>query len=76
MDLYALAKPLLAGAARHVMTAVAGVLIAQGAITTDQQAQFVTIASGIAVWAAGYAWSAWQKKQTLTPAPAKTGVPY
>lgn len=58
-------QPLITGLARHAMTAAAGALAGLGAIQTDQQTQFISIGSGILVWLAGYAWSAWQKRQQV-----------
>lgn len=66
---FGIVKPLATAALRHGTTAVAGVLVSVGALQSDQQTQFVAIASGIAVWLVGYAWAAYstyaanQKKQ-------------
>lgn len=58
LDLF---KPLLTAAARHLMTGLGGSLVALGALQPNQSTEFVDVASGLAVWAVGYAWSAWQK---------------
>jgi hypothetical protein len=54
-------QAILAGLARHALTGVAGSLVTVGAIQSGQKEQFLTIASGIVVWAVGFAWSWWQK---------------
>lgn len=53
---------LVGAGARHALTGVAGFLVGTGALQSDQQAQFVSIAAGIVIWLAGYGWSALQKK--------------
>lgn len=63
MDFKTDIEPLVSGLARHVITGLAGSLVTAGAIQKDQQTQFIAIGSGILVWAAGMAWSAWQKRQ-------------
>lgn len=57
------AAPILKGQVRHLVTALAGALVAAGAITPDQQTSFITIATGIVVWIAASAWSAYDKVQ-------------
>jgi hypothetical protein len=48
--------------ARHVLTGIAGSLVTVGAIHPGaDESSFVTIGSGIAVWAVGAGWSWWQK---------------
>lgn len=57
-----LIRMMVTAGARHALTGISGALIANGAIQNDQQAQFISIATGIIVWLAGFAWSAMQKK--------------
>lgn len=57
-----LLRMMVSAGARHLVTAVAGSLVTAGAIQSDQQTQFVTIATGVVVWAAGLAWSYANKK--------------
>lgn len=59
---------LLAAITRHLMTALAGVLVTAGALQTDQQESFVGIGVGICVFLAGLAWSAIQKQGVKTAA--------
>ena len=52
----------IGGVARHVLTGVAGYLVAAGAIHSGQeQTQFVSIGCGIVLWAVGLGWSWWNK---------------
>lgn len=55
-------KASVAAFARHSLTTVAGYLVAKGALASDQGSSFVTIASGVIVWAVGYLWSLYNKK--------------
>jgi hypothetical protein len=57
----------IASAARHALTGLGGVLVTAGAIQPVQQDQFVVMATGIAVWLAGLAWSAAEKKALTSP---------
>ena len=58
-----LQKLVIGGVARHVLTAIAGSLVAAGAIHSgSEQTQFVSIGCGVALWAAGIAWSWWNKQ--------------
>lgn len=56
-------SPIIMGLVRHGLTALAGALVSAGALQSDQSMQFVTIASGIAVWLIGFAWSVIQKQE-------------
>lgn len=71
-----LLKAIVAGIARHAMTAIAGMMLAHGMIATDQQAQVVSIGASIAVWGLGVWWSAQQKTQTLPQPPAADDPPH
>lgn len=53
---------IISAMARHLLTAVAGYLAAQGVLTSDKQEQFVTMGGAIAVWGAGVLLSCIQKK--------------
>ena len=53
---------IIAGIARHGLTALAGVLTAHGALAGSQQDAFVGIGSGIALWAGTVLWSIIQKR--------------
>jgi hypothetical protein len=46
---------------RHALTGLAGTLVTLGWIGNGDQASFVTMGTGIAIGAAGVAWSWWQK---------------
>lgn len=59
--LWDMAKPIIAGQVRHALTGVAGVLVAKGALQSDQSGAFVTISLGLATYVAGALWSSWQK---------------
>lgn len=59
--LWQMAQPIIAGQLRHVLTGLAGALVTKGALQSDQQGAFITIGLGIASYAAGAAWSWWQK---------------
>ena len=54
-------ETVIAGQARHVLTGVAGGLVAHGALTADQSNSFVQIGSGLALYGIGAGWSWWQK---------------
>ena len=54
-------KTVAAGQLRHMLTGAAGALIAKGALQSDQEGAFVQIGVGLATYAAGAAWSWWQK---------------
>jgi hypothetical protein len=60
-------KMVVGAAARHALAALAGALVANGAVQGDQTTQFVSIGSGIVIWLAGYAWSAVQKHTISNP---------
>jgi hypothetical protein len=54
----------LKGQTRHVLTAVAGYLLARGAIPDQaSQQQFIELGSSVVLFAAGCIWSAMEKKQ-------------
>lgn len=58
----ALLKDFALGQLRHMMTMIGTALGSYGVLaTSDQQAQFVTIGSGIAVAGTAQIWSWWQK---------------
>ena len=54
-------KPVLAGQVRHLLTVVAGALVGTGALQSTETTEFVSIGSGIAMWALVAIWSWWQK---------------
>lgn len=56
-----LIRMIVSGTARHILTSAATLLAGYGAISTDQETQFVSIGGGIIVWLAGVAWSAANK---------------
>lgn len=58
---------IVGAAVRHAMSAFAGILVANGAVQSDQAAQFVSIGTGIVIWLAGYGWSAVQKHTVANP---------
>lgn len=53
---------LVASIVRHAMTGLSGVLAANGALTTDQQAQFVSVGSALLLYGAAQVWSLIQKR--------------
>src|ERR1700737_3197876 len=63
--LWTMLHPVLAGQLRHILTVAAGVLIAKGALQSDQSGAFVQIGVGLATWAVGAGWSWWQKEGQL-----------
>lgn len=58
-----LVTQVVAAAARHLLSGLAGTLVTLGAIGHDQENNFVTIGVGIVVWGVGFAWSYWQKRR-------------
>lgn len=54
-------KAVIAGQARHMLTGVGGILVAHGALASDQQDAFVQIGIGLIFYVIGAAWSWWQK---------------
>lgn len=54
-------KTVIAGQARHLLTVAAGAMVAQGALSSQQEGAFVEIGTGLVVWAATSAWSWYQK---------------
>jgi hypothetical protein len=54
-------ETVIAGQVRHVLTGVAGGLVAHGALTADQSNSFVQIGAGLALYGVGAGWSWWQK---------------
>jgi len=55
------AKPVIAGQVRTALAGVAGSLVLAGAIQPGDEASFVKIGSGIAVYAVPAVWSWWEK---------------
>lgn len=55
-------------ALRHGLTWASGVLVSLGALQADQQAQFVTMLSGVGMGLVALAWSAYQKYSAKRPA--------
>lgn len=54
------AKPIVAGQIRTALAGVAGSLVLAGAISPGDQASFVKIGTGVAVYAIPAAWSWWK----------------
>jgi len=54
-------ETVIAGQARHILTGVAGGLVAHGALTADQSNSFVQIGVGLVLYGVGAGWSWWQK---------------
>jgi ABC-type nickel/cobalt efflux system permease component RcnA len=54
-------ETVIAGQARHILTGVAGGLVAHGALTADQSNSFVQIGAGLVLYGIGAGWSWWQK---------------
>lgn len=64
-----LVKSVVAGQARHVLTAAGVWMAGHGLIQSDQQDQFVQIGVGAALYLLGAGWSWWQKEgQSLVAA--------
>lgn len=61
MNFWPMLKPMIAGQLRHMLTLAAGYLIANGALASGDQSQFVAMASGIAMWGVSAVWSLYQK---------------
>ena len=59
---WTLIKPFIAGQVRHVVSVVAGALIASGAVASDDRTVFVNIGTGMVMWAIAAAWDWWQKE--------------
>jgi high-affinity Fe2+/Pb2+ permease len=57
-----LQRLIIGGVSRHVLTGVAGFLFAHGAIAASQKEQFISIGCSVILWAAGVAWSWWNKQ--------------
>ena len=60
--LWMMLQPVLAGQLRHLLTVAAGVLIAKGALQSDQSGAFVQISVGVVTWVVSAGWSWWQKE--------------
>lgn len=60
--MWVLAKPIVAGQARHLMSVAGGVLIGAGALSKGDEASFIQIGTGIVMWAIPAGWSWWQKE--------------
>jgi hypothetical protein len=54
-------ETVIAGQIRHVLTGVAGTLVAHGALQADQSTSFTQIGAGMAMYLVGAGWSWWQK---------------
>lgn len=67
-----IAKPVIAGLARHAFTAAAGALASYGLIQTDQEAQFEDGGVAVVLFVAGATWSWFQKHQAAKAATPKT----
>lgn len=59
--LWPVLQPILAGQLRHLLTVAAGMLIAKGALQSEQSGAFVQIGLGLASWVVAAGWSWWQK---------------
>ena len=46
---------------RHGLTAAAGFLVTNGALSSTDSSKFIQMGTGIAMFLAGLAWSWWQK---------------
>ena len=57
--IWVLAQPIVAGQIRTALAGVAGSLVLSGAIESSDQASFVKIGTGIALYAIPAAWSWW-----------------
>lgn len=55
-------KPIVTGVVRHVITGAATALGGAGVLSSDQQTQFVSIASATLLYGVSLGWSAWQKR--------------
>lgn len=53
--------PIVAGQVRHLLTVAAGMLVANGALQSSQESQFINIGVGLAMWLIVAGWSWWQK---------------
>jgi hypothetical protein len=58
--LWEVAKPIVAGQIRTtVLAPLGGALVADGAISTGDEASFIKMGTGIALWAIPAAWAWW-----------------
>jgi len=64
------AQNFVAGIARHLLTAIAGGMMMAAGLTTNTQAQIITICVGVVVWAVGLLWSIVEKYANSNPAVA------
>jgi membrane protein DedA with SNARE-associated domain len=69
------ATSVLTALARHGLTTLAGFLLANGLLTSNQSDQFTSIGVSIVLGAAGLAWSWWQKKHAQTTLVAAINAP-
>ena len=60
---------------RHALTGLAGTLVTMGVLDTSTSNQFVTVALGLIVGAAGVVWSIIQKKTAITTLAAAIAAP-
>jgi hypothetical protein len=58
---YDIAKPIVAGQVRHVLSGIGAALVAKGALDPGVLGQFVEMFSGFAIYLLGAGWSWWQK---------------
>jgi uncharacterized protein (DUF736 family) len=58
---WAMGKPIVAGQIRTIVASAGGALVAVGAVSTSEESSFITISTGIIMWAIPAAWSAWDK---------------
>lgn len=69
-------RMMVSSVARHVLTGVAGMLVAHGVLTTQTQAaEFQDVAIAAVLWGLGVWWSGMQKKATIDPQPAAAEEP-
>ena len=54
-------KPFATALVRHLLTGLAGVLVADGVLMQSDAAQFAAIGGGVVVGLGSLAWSWWQK---------------
>lgn len=66
-----IAKPVIAGLARHAFTAAAGALASYGLIQPSQEVQFEDGGVAVVLFLAGVAWS-WFQKHQAAKASSKT----
>lgn len=70
-----LVQELARAGAQKLLTAAATALTGYGVITSDQQAQVVSLGISVVMWAVSLGWSYWQEHHTVDKVKAALAAP-